>query len=367
MRGTSPIYAFEVGSDQAWATLRQSNRANSELTMPCCGSGVVLRTSKLGTRHFAHSRRGPCATAPETAEHLLAKLRIVEGILAAGWTATAELSGRTPAGEDWRADVLASNGRSRIAFEVQWSRQDQQETSRRQQRYADAGVRGLWLFRQRDFAVSEEIPSFKLKFDEHLRSFDVLLPSPHYDPMWLSRDDNSSSWGQRIPLSNFITGALKGRLQFAPALGRRMPVEVNVARITCWKCNKRTGVVLGIDFAASRILPGCPDIPTTIYDFGNDLPGGATALASILPTSLLRQHGIGIVKPRWSKTRSTKYMSNGCVHCDSLQGSFFEHEYAYDATKAFEIEAELKAEWIPHLQEADRYVNRWWFDNSPFE
>jgi hypothetical protein len=44
---------------------------------------------------------------------------------------------------DWRADVLASNGKTRIAFEVQWSRQ----TLDRQQRYARDDIRCCWLFR----------------------------------------------------------------------------------------------------------------------------------------------------------------------------------------------------------------------------
>lgn len=364
LRGGNPVFAFNVKSDEAWAHLRQENRANRQLRMPCCGSSVVLRTSKLGTRHFAHSRRGPCSTAPETAEHLLAKMTIVEGILETRWTATPEQSGQTPAGQEWRADVLATKGKNRVAFEVQWSRQEQHETDKRQQRYADAGVRGLWLFRQKDLPLGKETPSFRLEYREHSKTFDVLLPSPHYDPAWSLRSNNSSSWGQRIPLKSFVVGALNGSLRFAPAIGRRMPVEVSTARIPCWKCKRYTSVVLRISFAASRILPGCFDIPMSIYDFDKNLPGGHAALASILPANLLRQHEIGTVKPRWSKTQAREYMSNGCIHCDALQGSFFEHEYAYDATKAFETDAEFRSEWIPHLEDARPYVLRWWFDES---
>lgn len=70
--------------------LRAANAAACDLRMPCCGAAVVLRTSPLGTRHFAHARRGPCTSAPETAEHLLAKRVVVEGIKRTEWIAKIE-------------------------------------------------------------------------------------------------------------------------------------------------------------------------------------------------------------------------------------------------------------------------------------
>jgi competence protein CoiA len=162
LRGDEEIYAFDTESDEAWESLRKGNAAEKYLRMPCCGAGVVLRTSKLGTRHFAHARRGPCETAPETAEHLLAKMAVVEGVKATAWEPLPEQSGRTPEGEEWRADVMAVKGKARVAFEIQWSRQDGDETDRRQRRYAEAGVRGLWLV-----------------FDGDTKEFAVLIPSPH--------------------------------------------------------------------------------------------------------------------------------------------------------------------------------------------
>ena len=121
---------------------------------------------------------------------------------------------------------------------------------------------------------------------------------------------------------------------------------------------------MGLVFAASRVLPRCHDIHTSIYDMGERLPNGAAEVMSILPPELLAKHGIGAVKPRWSKTEGREYISNGCVHCDALQGRFFEHEFAFDASKAFETEAEFKAEWVPRLVGAVKYACRWWFDES---
>ena len=64
------------------------------LRMPCCEAGVTLKTSKLGTEHFARARRGPCSTAPKSAEHLLSKRFIVDGVRRAGWLAEPERAGQ---------------------------------------------------------------------------------------------------------------------------------------------------------------------------------------------------------------------------------------------------------------------------------
>lgn len=363
--GEQEVYSFDVTSDDEWAALRAENIKKKSLRMPCCGAGVVLRTSKLGTRHFAHAKRGPCVTAPETAEHLLAKMIVLKAIQETVWEAKPEQSGKTPAGNEWRADVLATKGNARVAFEIQWSRQDNQETARRQQRYADARVRGLWLFRQKDFPTSKETPAFRLVFLEDTKSFEVLMPSSQYDQRWVAHvRDASRMWGQQIPLERFVVGALSGRLHFSPAIGQRMPVEVETVQIPCWKCKKNTGIVMGLVFAVSRVFIGCPDISISIYELEEFIPEWGTELVSILTPELLKKHGIGTVKPRGSKTQGREYISNGCIHCDALQGQFFEHEYAYEAETTFETEAELKAEWIHGLSHLQPLVCRWWFDET---
>jgi len=365
LRGGEEIYSFNIESDEAWENLRKANAKAKDLRMPCCDASVVLRTSKLGTKHFAHARIGSCTTAPETAEHLFAKMAVVEAIRGTDWTPLPEQAGCTSSSEEWRADVLAVKGNAKVAFEIQWSRQDNTETERRQKRYDEAGVRGLWLFRQKDFPIGKETPAFRLVFEPATKSFRILLPSPHYHPEWVGMDkDAAYLWGQSIPLSAFIKGTLKGQLRFAPALGLTMPVEISKVEIQCWRCKKVTGVVMGLNFAASRVLPGCPDIPTSIYDLSDELPNGDAVVMSMLPASLLKSHDIGVIKPRYSKTAGGGYLSNGCVHCDALQGRFFEHNYAFDGKKAFEIDVEFKAEWGPLLESAESHIYRWWFNDS---
>src|SRR5262245_17087096 len=61
-RGKS-IHSFDLHDDE-WQALKLENRTARHLRMPCCESPVVLKRSRLGTRFFAHMKRGNCATAP---------------------------------------------------------------------------------------------------------------------------------------------------------------------------------------------------------------------------------------------------------------------------------------------------------------
>lgn len=358
LRGEEELYAFNFETADDWDTLRKSNATLKDLRMPCCGAAVVLRTSKLGTRHFAHVRKGPCTTAPETAEHLLAKLTIVEAIQRAGWEARPEQSGTTPAGEEWRADVMAVKGKARIAFEVQWSRQSPEETRRRQERYAAAGVRGLWLFRHTGFPSTKDTPGFCLLFNAETKNFRVGIRGTGY---WSPKSVTDSVWRQIVALPAFIEGTLTGRLQYAPAIGERMPLVVEAASTRCWRCKKKTRVVTDLTFAASRVLPGCEDLRTDIYRF-EQLPEGRRVLAALLPGDLLRKHGIGTLKPRFSKTEGRPYLSNGCVHCDALQGRFFDHNLAWESGPVLEVEVELGHDLANGLGFVNLARQSWWFD-----
>lgn len=360
------IFSFSVESDADWERLRADNAADKNLKMPCCGAGVTLRTSKLGTKHFAHARRGTCSTAPETAEHLLAKRLIVDGINLAGWEPAPEQAGDSPGFGQWIADVMASKNQTRIAFEAQWSRQAVDETHRRQERYAAAGVRALWFFRQHDFPVDKNTPAFLLTYNPSTSGFLIRLPSPAYDPLWLRSKDKTDDhfWQQSIELSRFVECALTHRLKFAPALGADFPVDVITALTVCWRCDKETRVVMELVFAASRRFPGCADIPVSIHSLSECLPDGDSVVTGMLPSSLLKTHGIGAIKRRHSRAEGHDYLSNGCVHCDALQGRFYEHELVCETEKTFEVERKFEESWGPLLEDAASDVYRWWFDET---
>lgn len=241
LSGDEVMYAFDC-SAQEWVGLKTENLGRHHLKMPCCGARVVLKTSKLGTRFFAHARVGECTTVPETAEHLLAKSIIAEAVKAAGWVVSTECSGCSPEGEEWVADVMATRAHRRIAIEVQWSRQHQEETKRRQERYVRSGVRGLWLMRHPDLLMEKETPTFRLSYNEDTCSFSVLMPSPSFHAAFVGSSNKNEPcyWQQEIDLKKFVIGALNGSLRFSPAVGQRMPVSVSTASVQCWRCKKET-------------------------------------------------------------------------------------------------------------------------------
>jgi len=149
-------------SDAEWEALRDSS---AQVILPCCGAEGYLRRSALGTLHFAHKRGAHCDSVGETIHHLKAKADIVFACQRAGYSALTEV-----AGDDWRADVLAVHGTTRIAFEVQWSFLRLENAIYRQERYARDGVRGCWFFRNpppqlirhNDLKAQPELPLFHL-------------------------------------------------------------------------------------------------------------------------------------------------------------------------------------------------------------
>jgi competence protein CoiA len=367
LRGDEEIFAFDVEDEVAWKRLRESNAEARNLRMPCCGAAVVLRTSPLGTRHFAHARGGPCQTAPETAEHLLAKRIVVEGIRRTAWSAKTEQEGTTPEGERWRADVLATKGKGKVAVEIQWSRQDHDETLRRQDRYEEAGVRGLWLFRQFDLPMFlNVIPAFRLRFDAASRSFSVSLPSALYHPMRIGPKDKEDPkwWGQTIELSKFAEGVVRGRLKFSPAIDATLPLEISATPTTCRRCGSTTKVVTDMRLAASKVFPGHPDIPLSLRAL-EEVVGGAEFLERWLPPTLLRRHGIGALKERRSGLdveNHGSYLSNGCVRCDALQARLFEDRLTGEEELALSVDVVFEGGLAVQFRQFGSMLDRWWFD-----
>ena len=339
------LYAFDFTPEE-WLRQKTLNRADHHLRMPCCSAAVVLKTSKLGTRFFAHARSGECQSAPESAQHLLAKKIIAEAVRTADWEVTTEHIGTTPDGERWVADVLATKGAKQIAIEVQLSRQNLEETMRRQERYDRSGVRGLWLLKHADgFPDDKTLPAFPIRYDEETSAFIVEVGNV------------------AIPLTKFVIGALQGSLLFAPAIGRRLPVSLNTAPVKCWKCGQNTHVILAVEFHVGQALPGHPNITTNLYAF-DEIYGCNDFLQSVFDPNLLRQHGIGKVKNRYSRTDRSEYLSNGCVHCDALQGRFFDHHNWYKAKPTLTVDAVLHDSWAMQLLDSYDEMLQWWFDEN---
>ncbi len=336
--------------------------------MTCCGADVVLRQTKLGTQYFAHAKKGSCAAGTDTAEVMLAREAIAKAARRAGWNVSVETPG-TSGGEDgWTLDVLANReGGKPVAFKVQWGRLPLDEVARYQAMFQAAGIRTLWFMRQQSIPVEKATPTFRLSHDVETNSCVVSLPGPYYHPGFVSskNSDGPNYWRQHVDLGSFVEGALAGKLRFAPQVGRTLPLDVCVAYTDCWHCKKTTGLVIDLCFAASRVLQGAADVTANIYDF-DDEGRGAALLMSTLPVETLAHHGIGPIKPRYSRTEGQPYLSNGCIHCDALQGRFFDHEVAYDARPVFSVDVLFDDRWISHLEDREA-IDKWWFDDRPGE
>lgn len=112
---------------------------------------AVLKRSGRGLQFFAAAPGLGGATAPESIEHQIAKIKLVMGMRAAGHQAKVEQPGATPSGEEWQADVLVQTARGPLAVEVQMSQQHWDEYRNRTARYRASGVSVVWLVRGSHF------------------------------------------------------------------------------------------------------------------------------------------------------------------------------------------------------------------------
>ncbi|MGQ5524142.1 competence protein CoiA [Chitinimonas sp. PSY-7] len=363
LREGNPVFAFDFSLED-WEALKVESRKHKHLSMPCCDAKATPKTSKLGNHFVAHARVENCAASTETAEHILAKTTVAQAARLAGWDVDIEVPGCTPGGESWVADVLATRGSAKVAIEVQWSRQTLDETKRRQERYKQSGVRCLWLLRHLELVVEKETPTFRLRYEEVSRKFVVMIPSPLFDLAWVhQRNKNEPKyWQQQIDLTTFVVGALTGALKFAPAVGQRIPMMVSTVEIACWQCKQQTRTVLEVEFGMAARLPGYENISAQLYDFER-LDDGGAFLAAAFPKKLLWQHGIGVIKRRYSRTAGKSYLSNGCFHCDVLQGRFFDQEYKLEAKLTYTIEVELSHQLAKQLPGSELHIFFWWFNH----
>ena len=294
------IHSFDLAEAQ-WRTLELQNRKARHLRMPCCSSPVVLKTSHLGTRFFAHKAVGTCITSAETEAHLQLKRMAVEAARANGSMADTEVIGTSPSGQQWKADVLAHKGQDKVAVEVQWSSQTVDDILRRQERYRESGIRGLWLLRQIAFPIARELPAASIggSLEE---GFLALIPS--------------CSGHQALPMQEFLCAVFSRRFRFGIQHSTNATVSIRAGFLWCWSCGAWTTIITGIDVAF-----GVDEFSFTIPELGKH----AQLLADVLGR-LPGDLEIGNIKPRYSNTQRRCYVSNGCFHCDALIGEFFEHD-----------------------------------------
>jgi hypothetical protein len=103
--------------------------------------------------------------------------------------------------------VLAYKGKAKVAIEIQWSPQTNEESLYRQERYRQSGVRCLWLFRRSGFPVSKDFPAARVSGDL-TTGFKVHL-----------------GW-QETPVDEFLDAVFAKRFQHGIPLGAKAIVRI---------------------------------------------------------------------------------------------------------------------------------------------
>jgi hypothetical protein len=304
----------ELMDYQEWKDLKKKVQDGSvKLTTACCGVECYAR-DRQGTRHFVHKHVGNCSTGKgETMEHLLLKARILRGCRNAGYEVDTEVDG-----DGWRADVLATKGKIKVAFEVQWSPQTYEETVERQKKYEDSNVRGVWLFRK---MPDQTVSSTDVQLKRYIPMFQIDLETVEWDkfkrPMICGLDADT-----------FAEELLRGNLKLCERI-RLEPVQIirlDIAETSCHRCHRNYHIVR-FNSTQSPLV----DVHGKKQHGWSDLfPDGveyssvvADALNTYARTAEGNKYKFGEIKPRYSHTEKKSYVSQGCPHCDALNGRFY--------------------------------------------
>jgi competence protein CoiA len=284
-----------------------------------------MKTSVAGLHFFAHKSRGPCQSAPETEAHLALKTLAAQAARRAGWTCSTEASGTTPSGEKWTADVLAQKGQAKVAIEIQWSGQTNEESRYRQDRYDKSGVRCLWLFRRRGFTASKDFPATRISGD-------------------IATGFEAHLGGQVMSLDEFLDAAFAGRFRYGIPLGAKAIVRIQSGVLKCYKCGVVTRIITFIEvFVSSHrfqlTVSDLTEFPDLLASCRDHIPKGSD---------------IGVIKPRYSATLKRSYMSNGCYGCDALIGEHFEHDaWNNEQATLAEFQITISERWVKAFNSAD--------------
>lgn len=303
----------ELMDYQEWKDLKKAVKDGSvKLTTACCGVECYAR-ERHGTRHFVHKHVGNCSTEGETMEHLLLKARILRGCRNAGYDVDAEVNG-----DGWRADVLATKGKIKVAFEVQWSPQTYEETVERQKKYEDSHVRGVWLFRK---IPDQPVSMTDVKLQRDIPMFQIDWETVEWDKF---KRPKIYGFGPDTFAEELLLGHLRSRNRI-----RLEPVQIirlDMAETSCHRCHRNYHIFHFNDSKSPLVdVHGKKQ-----YGWNNLFPNGVEyspvvvdALDAYKRTARGSKYKIGEIKPRYSHTEKKSYMSQGCPYCDALNGRFY--------------------------------------------
>ncbi len=333
-RGTS-IEAPEHTPEE-WATLKEERRIRRHLTMPCCEAQAIPKTSKRGTQFFAHNARRNCQWRSETEEHLYLKALAVRIARSHGWDAQTEVSGTTPYREKWIADVLAQKGEERIAIEVQWSGQVNEETLRRQRKYAESGVKGIWLLRQPGFPVSPDLPAACIggSLEDGLK---LLLPDR--EDMTVSSRIKQTDWSQILAPETFISAVFEDHFLFDIPYGAKAKLSIIAAPNDCLACGRRMYMVMRLKGNSG---------PYGIHLYGDQRPQNLACRYPYIREKIKNalSHRKDIAKVDCTHGVLFTYIKGRCPKCHVWTRGTREHYLHEWSETVGTIELEMAGRWV---------------------
>lgn len=290
--------------------------------------------------------------------------RIFESL---GWSTQFNYQGVTPSGESWSTDILFVKDTAKVAVFFEWIDFDDEEfdfhddakTAARinlYNRITASKVRGLWLGQYDEYASTDvrcdqsyKMPYFYFGSDD-LASNKVTNSSQIDIYGFLGGDEDT--WVD-MHLENFINGLfIEKTIAWSFAKNSSIAMLPVVKVRDCWKCHKPTTTILHVNYY-NFYENNAYQIDQLKID---ELPERHLKLINDPEYSKCR--GIGAIKSRFSRTVGGSYISNGCQHCNSLQGDFFLSRFNPD-----EIEFALSLEDSINITiEANEVDYGHWFD-----
>jgi len=140
-------------------------------------------------------------------------------------------------------------------------------------------------------------------------------------------------------------------VRWTPFPGEQGQAGPVVLEEPCWKCRQMTGVVASLELMDSQ--------GSRVDGLDYDDPRIREELARIVADpELRRQHRIGKLTQRFSRTEGHAYFSNGCFHCGALQGRFFIREALLEVLVTHTPDP---VSWHPFVfsEELARDLGRW--------
>ena len=340
--------------DKNWQLLKTDIKTNKKaVILPCCNNEAFLRISKLGTKHFVPKQKTSCEQKSESFLELLIKSEIVRACVDSGYTVKTEVRNN-----NWKADVIAQRGTTKIAFNFYLSAQSYDEVTEFQRKLKIDGIRGCWFIKKipKGYDTPEvELPLFQLTIKENNQCYAKL----NYDPY-----DHDV---KQFDLYDFVKLLLNREFKFCNKLtsAKEQKIKVSFLEVDCWKC----GETYNVYFLNESIYSNCGLEMNADSDMWSSkkfcfMPEILNEIRKFLQSDNGNHLRIGDIKQRFSKTVKKKYLSFGCKFCDAIFGDWYMMEYQVEALSDRElISAEFEV-MIDFKESINQIFKHWCYSKN---